>query len=222
MPPTHLDLKAEITVHPVSVAILAGGQSDRFKPSKALTFVAGKPLFLHVVDACEFYANEVFVVVHSESDRELFAEHFPKEDIITDVSSDIRCPLIGALTAFQHAKNPYTQLLPCDSPLIHDMFFEIMWGMVENHHAAVPRWPNGWVEPLHSIYATEIAQDVAFKCLEEQHPRMQCLIGNIGRVIYLSTNALARFDTKLLTFTNVNTPTDLHRIEQSLRKPRRH
>ena len=211
----------EHTVQPVSVAILAGGRSDRFKPSKALAQVAGKPLFLHVVDACEAYAQEVFIDVHSQGDRELFAEHFPAKRIITDISTDVRCPLVGALSAFQHAQNPYTQLLPCDSPLIHDMFFDIMWGMVENHHAAVPRWPNGWVEPLHSVFATKIAQEVAAKCLEDQQPRMQCLIDNIGRVIYLSTNALERFDNKLLTFTNVNTPADLYRIEQSLSRKRR-
>ena len=200
----------------VSVAILAGGRSDRFKPSKALAEVAGKPLFLHVVDACEAYATEVFIVVHSETDRNQFSEHYPKERIVADVVNETRCPLVGALTAFQHAKTPYTQLLPCDSPLIHEMYFEILWSMVENHHAAVPRWPNGWVEPLHSVFATEIAQKVASKCLEENKARMQCLIDNIGRVIYLSTNALERFDTKLLTFTNVNTPADLNRIQRSL------
>ncbi|MFX1318816.1 MAG: molybdenum cofactor guanylyltransferase [Promethearchaeota archaeon] len=203
---------------PVSVAILAGGQSNRFKPSKALASVAGKPLFLHVVDACEAYSDEIFIVVHSNTAREQFSAYFPKEQIITDMASDIHCPLVGALTAFEHVQNPYTQLLPCDSPLIHEMFFEIMWSIVENHHAAVPRWPNGWIEPLHSVFATEIAQEVAAQCLEDEEPRMQCLINNIGRVIYLSTNALARFDPKLLTFTNVNTPSDLHHIEQSLRR----
>jgi molybdopterin-guanine dinucleotide biosynthesis protein A len=210
----------EIIVLSVSVAILAGGRSDRFKPSKALTQVAGKPLFLHVVDACEAYATEVFIVVHSEADRGLFSEHYPEELIITDAVNEPQCPLVGALTAFQHAKTPYTQLLPCDSPLIHEMYFEILWSMVENHHAAVPRWPNGWVEPLHSVYATEIAREVASKCLEDNKSRMQCLIDNIGRVIYLSTKALERFDSKLLTFTNVNTPADLNRIHRSLQKPR--
>ncbi|MFX1575825.1 MAG: molybdenum cofactor guanylyltransferase [Promethearchaeota archaeon] len=208
-------------MQPVTVAILAGGQSNRFKPSKALAIVAGKPLFLHVVDACEAYANEILIIVHSIEDRELFSAHYSEEQIFTDIKTDIRCPLAGALTAFQHAKSPYTQLLPCDSPLIHEMFFEILWSMVENHHAAVPRWPNGWVEPLHSVYATEIAQEVASTCLEEQNKRMQCLIDNIGRVIYLSTTALQRFDSKLLTFTNVNTPSGLHRIEQSLQGSKR-
>ncbi|MFX1509249.1 MAG: molybdenum cofactor guanylyltransferase [Promethearchaeota archaeon] len=205
----------------VTVAILAGGRSDRFKPTKALAQVAGKPLFLHVVDACEAYASEILIIVHSEADRDQFSEHISRTQILTDESNETRCPLVGALTAFQHAKSPYTQLLPCDSPLIHEMFFEILWSMVENHNAAVPRWPNGWVEPLHSVYATEVARDVANGCLETKQYRMQCLIDNIGRVIYLSTNALERFDKKLLTFTNVNTPTDLHRIENALRHQHR-
>jgi len=203
-------------MEPISVAILAGGQSDRFQQVKALTNVAGKPLFLHVVDACEAYANEVLVIVHSEKDRDIFAEHFPEEQIYTDLDSDIRCPLIGALTAFTHSTSPYTQLLPCDSPLIHPIFFDILWAMVENHNAAVPRWPNGWIEPLHSVFATEPAKDQAETCLKQDQPRMQCLIKNLGRVIYLSTSALKRFDSKLDTFANVNTPGDLRRIERHL------
>ena len=110
MPRKHFNLNGvESSVVLVSVAILAGGRSDRFKPSKALVEVAGKPLFLHVIEACEAYASEVFVVVHSETDRQLFSAHFPKEKIILDVESNVRCPLIGALSAFQQAKNPYTQ-----------------------------------------------------------------------------------------------------------------
>ncbi|MDO8125373.1 MAG: molybdenum cofactor guanylyltransferase [Candidatus Hermodarchaeota archaeon] len=205
-------------MQPVSVAILAGGESNRFRQAKALTLVAGKPLFLHVVDASEAYASEIFIVVHSDQDRDAFSKHFPEEQIITDVVSEFRCPLVGALSAFRHAKYPFTQLFPCDSPLIHPMYIEIMWGMIENHHAAVPRWPNGWVEPLHSIFDTSLAQEIATSCLEKQEPRMQCLIENIGRVIFLSTSALERFDSKLRTFTNVNTPGDLRRIEQLLRR----
>jgi molybdopterin-guanine dinucleotide biosynthesis protein A len=205
-------------VQPVTVAIIAGGQSSRFRQPKALTLVAGKPLLLHVIDACETFANQILVVVNSKSDRAEFAKYFPENQIFTDIASEFRCPLLGALTAFQYAQHPYTQLLPCDSPLIHPIFFEIMWSMVENHNAAVPRWPNGWIEPLHSVFETQAAKEVAAKCLADNHPRMQCLIDNLGHVIYLSTNALQRFDKKLQTFTNVNTPADLRRIEQILRK----
>lgn len=205
-------------MQPVSVAILAGGQSDRFKQAKALTLIADEPLFRHVVNACEAYSNEIMVIVHTDTDREAFSEYFPKGQIYVDTISESRSPLVGALTAFHHAKHPYTQLLPCDSPLIHPLFFEILWSMVENHNAAVPRWPNGWVEPLHSVYATEVAKEVANECLRGQQSRMQCLIDNIGRVIYLSTTALERFDKKLQTFANMNTPGDLRRIVQSLRR----
>lgn len=131
-----------------------------------------------------------------------------------------RCPLVGALTAFKHARCVYTQILPCDSPLIHPSFFEIMWSMVEQHNAAVPRWPNGWIEPLHSVFRTDVAKQVAEKCLAENQPQMRCLISRIGRVIYLSTNALKSFDKKLYTFVNINTPNHLRQVERLLRHPR--
>jgi len=203
-------------LNPVSVAILAGGRSDRLKQPKALAPVAGKPLVLHVVDACEGAADDIFIVVHTEEDRAKLAQYYPEDQIVVDLSKEPQCPLVGALTAFQHARTPFTQLLPCDSPLIHPMFLEIMWAMVEDHHAAVPRWPNGWVEPLHSVFLSKLGAQVAEQCLAENQPRMRCLIEKVGRVIYLSTLALARFDPKLTTFMNVNAPADLGRIEQLL------
>jgi molybdopterin-guanine dinucleotide biosynthesis protein A len=208
-------------VYPVSVAILAGGKSSRLQPPKALTLVASKPLVLHVVDACEGAADDIFIVVHTEEDRTELAQYYPEDQIVVDVLSEPQCPLVGALTAFRHARTPFTQLLPCDSPLIHPMFLEIMWAMVEDHHAAVPRWPNGWVEPLHSVFLSKLGAQVAEQCLTENQPRMRCLIERIGRVIYLSTGALARFDPKLNTFTNVNGPADLARIERLLSHRRR-
>ena len=183
--------------------------------------MAGKPLVLHVVEACEVYADDLFVVVHSEEDKERLAEHYPEGQIIVDLVREPQCPLVGALTAFKHAHTAYTQLLPCDSPLIHPIFLEVMWGMVEDHDAGVPRWPNGWVEPLHSVYRTEAAARAAESCLREGRLRMQCLIDRVGRVIYLSTMALKRFDKKLQTFLNVNTPSDLRRLESLLRKKQR-
>ncbi|MFX1564208.1 MAG: molybdenum cofactor guanylyltransferase, partial [Promethearchaeota archaeon] len=111
-------------------------------------------------------------------------------------------------------------ILPCDSPLIHPMFFEIMWSMVEDHHAAVPRWPNGWIEPLHSVFLTDVAAEVAEQCLKDSLHQMSCLVSRIGRVIYLSTQALKSFDEKLHTFVNINTPGDLRKLERLLRHPR--
>jgi molybdopterin-guanine dinucleotide biosynthesis protein A len=200
----------------VSVAILAGGQSNRFQQPKPLAIVAGKPLVLHTVEACQTHASEVFLVVHTKEARAEFAEYYPEDQIIVDILQEPICPLVGALTAFKHAKYPYTQLLPCDSPLIQPTFFEILWSMAEGYEAAVPRWPNGWIEPLHSVYHTETAAQVAEQCLANNEIRMRALITALNRVIYLSTNALKWFDPKLHTFINVNSPADLQKLRRIL------
>lgn len=205
-----------------SIAILAGGQSKRFQRPKALAEVAGKPLVLHTFEACKARTDEVFVVVHTKEDRTQLAKFFPIDQIVIDVIQEPVCPLVGALSAFKHASNPYTQLVPCDSPLIHSIFFDILWGMVEGYQAAVPRWPNGWIEPIHSVYHTETAAQIAEQCLEENEIRMRSLISAFSRVIYLSTNALQHFDPKLRTFLNVNTLADLHKLKKILGQKRRY
>jgi molybdopterin-guanine dinucleotide biosynthesis protein A len=199
-----------------SIAILAGGQSNRFQRPKALAEIAGKPLVLHTYEACKVHSDEVFVIVHTKEDRAQFAKFFPQDQIVVDILPEPICPLVGAITAFKHASNPYTQLLPCDSPLIHPIFFEILWSMVEDYQAAVPRWPNGWIEPLHSVYHTETAARIAEQCLAANEIRMRTLIAALNPVIYLSTSALQRFDQKLRTFLNVNTPADLQKLKKIL------
>ncbi|MFX1474926.1 MAG: molybdenum cofactor guanylyltransferase [Promethearchaeota archaeon] len=206
----------------MSVAILAGGQSNRFQQPKPLAMVAGKPLILHTVEACQAHASEIFLVVHTKEARTELAEYYPIDQIIVDVMPEPTCPLVGALTAFKHARYPYTQLLPCDSPLIHPIFFEILWSMVEGYAAAVPRWPNGWIEPLHSVFHTETAAQVAEQCLARNEIRMYALISALHRVIYLSTNALQRFDPKLHTFINVNSLVDLQKLKKILGRKERY
>ena len=189
--------------------ILAGGMAGRFGCDKGLVELAGKPLVLHVFDRIKDQADEVIVVVGSAKQREAYSKIFPSEiEIQIDVEEE-SCPLIGALTGFANANGTYSVLLPCDTPFISKEVIEFLFEVSSKVDATIPRWPNGYIEPLQAVYHTGSALSAAKKAVMNGELRMQSMISLLHGVRYISTIVLRQIDPDLLTFFNVNTPLDL-------------
>ena len=86
-----------------------------------------------------------------------------------------------------------------------------------NRNAAVPRWPNGYIEPLHAAYRVKPALDAAEKALNNGKLDMCSMIENLRGIRYISTLVLKQLDPELRTFFNITTPLDLKRAEQILK-----
>ena len=75
----------------------------------------------------------------------------------------------------------------------------------------IPRWPNGYIEPLHAVYQTKLALEAAENALTEGKLKVRALIEKLQGVRYISTIAIQQLDPELLTFFNINTPADLNK-----------
>jgi molybdopterin-guanine dinucleotide biosynthesis protein A len=196
-----------------SAVILAGGFSKRFGRDKALVYLAGKPLILHVIDRVSKIVNEIVVVVSSKDQKKKFESVFEaKANIVID-KSESQSPLVGALTGFESANGEYSVLLPCDSPLVSTQIVQFLLDLCNNRSAVIPRWPVGYIEPLQAAYHTKSALIAAESALEQGNMNMRSMIDNLGGVRYVSTMVLEQMEPKLLTFLNINTPQDLKRVE---------
>jgi molybdopterin-guanine dinucleotide biosynthesis protein A len=201
-----------------SAVIVAGGWSKRFGRSKVSVDFLGKPLIRHVIDKTTPLVDEVLIVLRDDAQREEVSAFnlSPSIRLITDEVED-NSPMIGALSGFNHAKGEYTMLLACDTPLISvDVLLHLM-KIAPKYDCVIPRWPNGYIEPLQAVYRTEQAYQSARKALNEGGRRMQNMISYISHPFYLSTDALREFDPNLYTFQNINTPDEFERIERLLR-----
>ena len=200
-----------------SAVILAGGFSSRFGQDKGLLLLACKPLIRHVLDVVYGIVDERIVVVSSEVQAENFAKVVGLNiRIVIDVNG-MQCPLVGALTGFENAYGKYSLLLSCDTPLVSKDILLLLLELCTNRNAVIPRWPNGYIEPLQAVYCTKPAVEAARKALSEGKLDMRSMVDELRGVRYISTLVLRQLDPELRTFFNVNTPLDLRKAELMLR-----
>jgi molybdopterin-guanine dinucleotide biosynthesis protein A len=199
-----------------SAIILAGGLSKRFGRDKGLVPLADKPLIKHVLEAVNPIVDEIIVVVNSKAQVEEFSKILGNVKIVVD-NLDMHGPLVGAATGFKTANGEYGLLLPCDTPLLSKEVLTLLLDLCVNRNAVIPRWPNGYIEPLQAVYRVKPALEAAEKALNEGKTDMRSMIERLRGVRYISTLVLQQFDPSLKFFINVNTPIDLKKAEQLLK-----
>ncbi len=201
-----------------SAVILAGGISKRFGQDKALVQIGGKPLISRVFERAREVVDEVIIVVSSTAQKESYAPLFPrKTGIVVDID-DSRGVLVGALTGFMKARGEYSLLLPSDTPFVSKEVIMLLFEISHNIDAVIPRWPNGYIEPLQSVYKTSSALAAARDAVQKGETRLQSMISMLRKVRYLSTIAIKEIDPHMTTFLNINTPLDLKNAERLIKR----
>ncbi|MBS7636198.1 molybdenum cofactor guanylyltransferase [Candidatus Bathyarchaeota archaeon] len=200
-----------------SAIVLAGGTSKRFGYDKGLAQLAGKPLIMHVLDALDKIVKEKIVVVSSKEQAEKMAKVLKSDVKIAVDQSELQSPLVGALTGFKEACGEYALVLPCDTPLVLREILALILELCMGKNAVIPRWPNGYIEPLHAAYCVEPALEAAETTLKEEKLDMRSMVEKLRNIRYVSTLVFQQFDPKLKMFFNVNTPADLKKAELMLK-----
>ena len=200
---------------------MAGDFSEKFGSNKGLALLLNKPLIKYLLDAVNHVVDEKIVVVDSKPLAETFSKVLGSNIKIIVDKREAQSPLIGALTGFSEANGEYALLLPCDTPLVSREILALILELCINRNAAVPRWPNGYIEPLHAAYRVEPALDAAEKALNDGRLEMCSMTENLRGIRYISTLVLQQLDPELKTFFNINTPLDLKTAEQILKRKRR-
>ena len=202
-----------------SAIILAGGFSSRFGQDKGLLILAKKPLIRHVLNAIKDIIDETIIVVSSEAQAENYAKVVDSNvRILVDVD-DAQSPLIGASTGFRKTQGEYSLLLPCDTPLVSRKILLLLFELSTNRNAVIPRWPNGYLEPLQAVYRTKPALEAARNALSQGRMDIRSMVNKLAGVRYVSTLVLQQLDPKLRTFFNVNASSDLKKAESILKRP---
>ena len=198
--------------------ILAGGRGTRIGANKHLTLLGGKPLMEHVIERAAMVVDELVVVLKNDDDCSLYENVLsPSVKLVKDkIPSD--APLVGIMTGGQALKSEYSAFLSCDLVFLNYGVLDFLFKQAEGVDAVIPRWPSGFVEPLHAIYRTTAAAQAAATALQSKEHRSTAVANRLNKVRYVNVEELKKFDPELLTFFNVNTPEDLAKAEQLVRK----
>ena len=199
-----------------SAIILAGGFSKRFGRDKGLVKLKGKPLVMYLLEKVAKVVDEKVIVVGSKAQKNVFSPLFEHlADVVVD-KYDGNGPLVGALTGFETVQSEYSLLLPCDTPFLSSEIAALLLDCCIERNAVIPRWPNGWIEPLQAAYHTKSAMITTKKALDQGKMDVRSMIGYLRGIRYISTVVLQKLDPELLTFFNINTLADLRKAESML------
>lgn len=201
-----------------SAIILAGGHSSRFGQDKGLLQLAGKPLVRHIIEAVDDIVDEKIVVVSCKEQVGKYIKAIGSYSKIAVDKTTVRSPLAGALTGFAETHAEYSLLLACDTPFVVKDILTLLLELCTSRNACVPRWPNGYVEPLQAVYRKGPAQQASETALYAGKLDIQSMLDTLQCVRYVSTLVLKQLDPELKTFFNINTPLDLKAADQILRR----
>jgi len=183
--------------------------------------LVGKTLVTHVLDRVATVANEIIVVAGSATQQSvLFQAVGQKARVIVD-SYGNHSPLIGALTGLENTEADYALLLPCDAAFVSRDIAQLLLDLCEGRSAAIPRWPDGKIEPLQAAYDVKLAREAAQTAYHEGKRDMIGMIVCLRNIRYISTLVLRQYDAKLATFFNINTVEDWRRAEAVLKRLKR-
>ena len=192
-----------------SAIVLAGGVSSRFGQDKGILEIANKPLIKYVIDAVNPVVDETIVVTNSQDRITEYAKVVATDVRFAIDSCESKGPLIGALTGFGSAHGKYALLLPFDTPFVSREVVSLLFELCLGKAAAIPRWPNEQIEPLHAVYQTKLALEAAKSAVSEGKLTMRAMIEKLRGVRYVSTLVIQQLDPDLRAFFNINTPLDL-------------
>jgi len=196
--------------------VLAGGPARRMGRAKPLIPVAGVPLLVRVVRAAREVVDEIVVVTkaaHASAMRKVLPEGVT---VHTD-SRRVQSPLVGFVAGADALGAEYVVFLPCDLPLLSPPLIKALFERSAGHDAAIPRWPDGRIEPMIAVYLRSPARDAAIEALEAGDRANTDMIRRLLDVVYVPVEDLRAADPGLDSFVNVNTPADLKAVERRLR-----
>jgi len=199
-----------------SFIILCGGKSRRMGQDKGSMSFHGKPMIIHVIETLTHVADEIVLVLRDKNQADEYKK-FLKDlklteninfKICTDILKD-QGPLAGILTGFQHIVSNKAMVLPCDSPFVSEFFVKKMFELsgYSDFDAFVPKWSDGRLEPLHSIYKKN-SQSVIRKLLEEDILDVKSFITKLD-VKFIDVESL---DPTGRSFFNINQMKDIPKV----------
>ena len=204
-----------------SAVILAGGNGLRLGAEKSLLEFEGKSLICWTVEILSQATDEVIIVArdrrHAERlERTIFESN---ADAGSELSKAFFTwdsipgfgPVAGLEAGMRRARGRLAFATGCDLPFLKleviDRLFELA-DVMEGYEAAVPVQPNGFFEPLHSVYDREKMQSACVRALEKGERRIHVPLQELC-VNHISIDQLRPLDPDLLSFFNLNTRADL-------------
>ena len=207
-----------------------GGKSKRFGSIDKGTYkLYGKPLLSYQIDTISRFNAKIFLVARSKKQVQNYINSIEYEKITAFILddrelldySDIVSPLIGLYSTFKELSRfkgiSKVFIISCDMPLIKYEVLNLILRRCNDYDCCIPRWKNGYLEPLFAIYPIEKGLKAAHEMLKERKYKLTGFFERDWNINYISVeDEIQPIDRKLLTFININEMSDINKIKKNL------
>ena len=199
---------------PFSVIVLAGGFGRRLGRDKATTEAGGRPLLHWSALAASEVSDDI--VVAKRPDQDFFPLAGVEWREAVDHRHD-RGPLAGLEAALPLIEHELAVAVACDMPFLRPELLRAVADACAGVEIAMPRI-DGVAQPLLAAYRPSVVPH-ATRLLDAGDGRIRALLPLVEHRM-LEVEELRAHDPELASFTNVNQPEDLERVDVILRGER--
>ena len=172
---------------------------------KAFIEINGVPIILRVFAVLDRLFRETIIVANQ---KETYAE------LNIPVYSDLvpgQGALGGLYTGLLHSTFPYSFCVACDMPFLDRALIEYLLTRIDQYDAVVPRTSDG-LQPLHAIYSKQCLEPIRH-LLDLEKTKIMDFYPLI-RLQIVDEKDFLTLDPERKSFTNVNTPEELQRLQK--------
>jgi molybdopterin-guanine dinucleotide biosynthesis protein A len=186
--------------------ILSGGKSSRLGTDKGLIELDGMALILRVADKLRDVVDEIIVVLGSEKMIPQYLAILPDDVLVISDFYQEDAPLIGLISGLKKARGEYAVVCACDMPFIKPKIIDIMFCSSSGTNGALIVKPNGWVEPIPSIYNVSKCLRVAEDLRKKGERRIRKVLESMNNKVLIPIEKLRPIDPELFSFVDLDTP----------------
>jgi molybdopterin-guanine dinucleotide biosynthesis protein A len=208
----------------LAFAILIGGKSSKFNTEKIRFKFENKSLILHLIEVVSNFDEEVFLISSSEDQLHSFRKEINFPGNIKFFFDDreyfpypkIHSPILGVYTALKELNNlgfEKVLILSGESPLIKKEVIRLLIDASITFDCTIPKWKNGFLEPLFAIYPIEKTLKIARENLIKKEFNLNHLLDETWNINFISVeDSIQPLDKNLLSLININGPIDIEKL----------
>ena len=208
----------------LAFTILIGGKSTRFGSDKGIFEFREKALISYQIETIEKFNKDIYLIAHSQEQIQTYRtkiettniNDFILDDFDLILNKELRTPMIGLYTAFKELKElDYEKvfILSCDAPLIKYEVIKLLIKHAEGYDCCIPRWNNGFLEPLFAIYPVKKAILTSKENIENESYKLTNIWADNWNINFISIEEMIQpLDNKLISFININGPVDIDKL----------
>ncbi|CAN5300322.1 molybdenum cofactor guanylyltransferase [soil metagenome] len=189
--------------------VLAGGKSARMGADKFALEIDGETFLDRAVNVLSPVCKTVKIVLNDDQNIET------KQPVIRDIYKE-RGALGGIHAALKNCETKFAVILAVDLPFVTTEALENLGNLAfasNKYIAVVPRQTDGRAQPLCAVYRSKYCLPTLEKLLMENNTASVRDFLGIIFPKYIEQNRLSENENLLL---NINSPSDLYKIEPSI------